>query len=302
MLRGVIFFSVVQWAATPTIVRPVLRAIGARFGFTTDFTHHVFSAPRVLIQDLLVIAVTLVVASLLVSTERRPPGIPPAAFVLRRTNLSDGRPSLGRYAIGCIVAPILLSAILGVLAVAGVVHVDLQDRAIGDLVRHQAVLIPTFVCAGFAEEFLIRGYLLRTLSDGLGFPVAMLATSALFAVGHYLEGDTLAGSFGVFEFAVFSCLAIRATGSLAFSAGYHAAWDYTESAIYGVPDSSFFFAGAFAHSTLRGPALLTGGDAGPEASVLLLAVMAVPILLLLRAASSIMSVSTNSADPTALPT
>ena len=295
ILRAVVFFFIVQWVATPIIIKPVLRAIGTRFGFVTDFTNHVFSAPRVLIQDLLVIALILIVASLLILTEQRPPGFVLSTAVIRRTNLSDGRPWVGRYAIGCIAAPILLSVILGVLATAGFMHVSLQDLQISNLIRHQSVLIPTFATAGFAEEFLIRGYLLRALSDGLGFWAAMLVTSVLFALGHYAEGDTLGGSIGVFEFSVFCCLAIRATGSLVFSAGFHAAWDYTESAIYGVADSSFFFAGAFAHSTFRGPAILTGGAAGPEASMLLLAVMAVLILLLLRYTSSDVFARTNSA-------
>ncbi len=295
ILRATAFFFTVQWLATPIIVRPVLRAIGTRFGFVTDFNNHVFSAPRVLIQDLLVIALSLIVASLLILTEQRPPGFSFSMALVRRTNLSDGRPWAGRYAIGCITAPILLSVILGILVTADLMHVSLQESGVGNLVRHQAVLIPTFAAAGFAEEFLIRGYLLRALSDGLGFWAAMLVTSVLFALGHYAEGDTLGGSIGVFEFAVFSCLAIRVTGSLVFSAGFHAAWDYTESAVYGVPDSSFFFAGAFAHSTFRGPAILTGGAAGPEASMLLLAVMAVLILLLLRYPSSNMFARTNSA-------
>ena len=286
VLRAAAFFFIVQWLATPIIVRPILRAIGTRFGFVTDFTNHVFSAPRVLIQDILVIALGLMVATLLILSERRAPGFSLFTAVMRRTNLSDGRPWAGRYAIGCITAPILLSMILGILAAAGLMRVSLQDAGVTDFIRHQAVLIPTFATAGLAEEFLIRGYLLRALADGLGFWAAMLLTSVCFALGHYAEGDTPGGSIGVFEFAIFSCLAIRATGSLVFSAGFHAAWDYTESAIYGVPDSSFFFAGALGHSTFRGPAVLTGGAAGPEASVLLLAVMAAMILVLLRYTSS----------------
>ncbi len=295
ILRAIAFFFTVQWLGTPIIVRPVLAAIGTRFGFVTDFNNHVFSAPRVLIQDLLVIALSLIVAGLLILTEQRPPGSSFSTALVRRTNLSDGRPWTRRYAIGCITAPILLSVILGILATADLMHVSLQEPGVESLVRHQAVLIPTFAAAGFAEEFLIRGYLLRALSDGLGFWAAMLVTSVLFALGHYAEGDTLGGSIGVFEFAVFSCLAIRATGSLVFSAGFHAAWDYTESAAYGVPDSSFSFAGAFARSTFQGPAILTGGAAGPEASMLLLAVMAVLILLLLRRAPSGTFAWTNSA-------
>ncbi len=286
VLRAATFFAMMQWLAIPILVRPILHATGTRFGFVNDFTNHVFSAPRVLIQDTLVAALVVIVATLLILTERRPPSESLLTTVARRSNLSDGRSWIRRCAVGCIAGPLLLSFILGTLAMLGVMQGSVQDAGVTDLIHHQAVLIPTFAAAGFAEELLNRGYLLRALSDGLGFWAAALLTSAFFAWSHYAEGDTLVGSLGVFEFAVFSCLAIRTTGSLAFSIGFHAAWDYAESAIYGVSDSSFTFAGAFARSTFQGPVALTGGAAGPEASMLLLAVMAGMILALLRHTSS----------------
>ena len=71
--------------------------------------------------------------------------------------------------------------VLGVLAALGVMRVGAKDVAMTDVIRHQTVLILNFAAAGCAEELLNRGYVLRTLSDGLGFGTATLLTSAFFA-------------------------------------------------------------------------------------------------------------------------
>ena len=282
VFRAAAFFAIIQWVATPFMITPILHAIGVRYDLVNDFKNHVFSAPRVAIQDLLITTIVVIVSTSLILTERRPPLGSLFTTVARRMNLSDGRPWVLRCLIGCFAGPVLLSAILGTLFALGDMRIDLQHMSLTDLIRQQAVMILTFAAAGVAEELLCRGYVLRTLSDGLGFPAAAILTSAYFAWMHYAEGDTVTGSLGVFEFAIFSCLAIRTSGSLAFSIGFHGAWDYAESAIYGVPDSSFTFAGTFARSTFHGPIALTGGSAGPEASALLLAIWVVMIVTLLR--------------------
>jgi hypothetical protein len=46
----------------------------------------------------------------------------------------------------------------------------------------------------------------------------------------------------------------------------HTAFDFGETFLYSVPDSGVVFPGHLSDSTLSGPAWLTGGTAGPEAS------------------------------------
>jgi uncharacterized protein len=47
----------------------------------------------------------------------------------------------------------------------------------------------------------------------------------------------------------------------------HASFDFAETFLYSVPDSGMIFPGHLSNATLHGPAWLTGGTAGPEASV-----------------------------------
>jgi uncharacterized protein len=124
----------------------------------------------------------------------------------------------------------------------------------------------TFV--GLFEEFLFRGYTLFTLSSGVGFWLAASLLSLLFAAVHLENsGEGRVGVAGVFVVGMLWCFTVRRTGSLWFAVGMHAAFDFGETFLYSVPDSGMVLPGHLSDATLHGPAWLTGGTVGPEASV-----------------------------------
>jgi uncharacterized protein len=124
----------------------------------------------------------------------------------------------------------------------------------------------TFV--GLFEEFLFRGYTLFTLSSGVGFWLASSLLSLLFAAVHLENsGEGRVGVAGVFVVGMLWCFTVRRTGSLWFAVGMHAAFDFGETFLYSVPDSGMVLPGHLSDATLHGPAWLTGGTVGPEASV-----------------------------------
>ncbi len=139
-----------------------------------------------------------------------------------------------------------------------------------------------FVPAGFFEEFLYRGYAQRTLTEGISFWGATLLTSFWFGWTHNAEGAPVMKAVTAFAVAIFWCLTLRVTGSIAFAIGFHVSWDFMEEAIFGSSDSTFEFAGQLAASTPIGPVWLIGGAVGPEASILLLVPLAVLILIMAR--------------------
>ncbi len=67
--------------------------------------------------------------------------------------------------------------------------------------------------------------------------------------------------------------------------GLHLAWNWAQAGIFGVTvsGSDLSSLGLF-ESTMSGPAVLTGGGFGPEASVFAILVCAVPTVLFLRKA------------------
>ncbi|MGH9716547.1 MAG: lysostaphin resistance A-like protein [Candidatus Acidiferrales bacterium] len=137
------------------------------------------------------------------------------------------------------------------------------------IAKYAAIWAVGFVLVGLAEEFVFRGYAQYTLSIGIGFWPAAIVMSALFGGAHLLNaGEDWAGAASVFVFGLFACFTLWRTGNLWFAIGFHAAGDYAESFIYSVPDSGTLATGHLLHSSFHGPAWLTGGTVGPEASAL----------------------------------
>ncbi len=126
-----------------------------------------------------------------------------------------------------------------------------------------------FLLVGIAEEFMFRGYAQITLADGIGFWPAAICWSLLFGALHLGNvGEGWPGAISVALFGLLCCFILRRTGNLWFAIGLHAAMDYAETFIYSVPDSGTLAVGQLLHSSLHGPAWLTGGSIGPEGSAL----------------------------------
>ena len=75
-------------------------------------------------------------------------------------------------------------------------------------------------------------------------------------------------------------VALWRTGSLWWGIGFHMAWDWAQSFLYGVPDSGALFQGRLFATHASGNPLLSGGATGPEGSLLFLpiTVILIPVL------------------------
>jgi uncharacterized protein len=144
----------------------------------------------------------------------------------------------------------------------------------GVAVKYGLLYAVAFLFTGFFEEFGFRGYLQYTLGSGIGFWPSALILSFLFGFVHLGNpgeakiGAAMAGFFGLL--AAFSLLR---TGSLWFAVGMHAAFDWTETFFYGVPDSGMPAQGFLLKSAFHGPDWLTGGSVGPEGSYVVFVVL-----------------------------
>jgi membrane protease YdiL (CAAX protease family) len=143
-----------------------------------------------------------------------------------------------------------------------------------------------FILVGLHEEYLLRGYALYTLSEGIGFWPAAVVLASVFATLHtFNKGEARVGIIMTALFALFASVTLRYTGNLWMAAGLHAGWDWGQSYFYGTPNSGLVLPGHLLNPHTQGPAWLTGGSVGPEGSVLtlvLLAVMSILFVLLYR--------------------
>src|SRR6202165_886592 len=194
------------------------------------------------------------------------------SFLEHRLVVAYGLPV--RQAFGRLFWQGFLFGFLEISAVIGLIYA-FGGYSFGPLALHGAqvvywgvlwLLCLTFV--GLFEEFLFRGYSLFTLGSGIGFWPAALLLSLFFAAVHLQNsGEGRIGVAGVFLVGLLWCFTVRRTGSLWFAVGMHAAFDFGETFLYSVPDSGMLFPGHLSSATLRGPSWLTGGTAGPEASL-----------------------------------
>ncbi len=158
-----------------------------------------------------------------------------------------------------------ISAMIGVIATFGSYHFG--DLAIhgANLLRWAAFWGAFFVLVGLYEEFAFRGYV---QAQAVSFwPAAVLLSAAFGFVHRTNQGESKMGLAGIVLTGLFWCLTLRRTGNLWFAVGMHASFDFGETFLYSVPDSGYIFPGHLSNATLAGPAWLTGGSAGPEASV-----------------------------------
>ena len=123
--------------------------------------------------------------------------------------------------------------------------------------------------AGVNEEIMARGILFRVVEDAFGTWAALVVSSLLFGFAHYSNPNaTLWSSIAIaIEAGLLLGMAYAWTRSLWFCMGLHAAWNFTQGPLLGIPVSGFDLDGLL-RSTTQGPVLLSGGEFGAEASVL----------------------------------
>jgi membrane protease YdiL (CAAX protease family) len=173
----------------------------------------------------------------------------------------------GRFWQGIGLGFVSITLLLAVLRVAGAFRfgtIALHGIGVAEFAGLYAV---AFLLIGLEEEFRYRGYALRTLASGIGFWPAAITIAALFGCMHLgNRGETWMGAFNAGLSGLFLCLLLRRTGDLWMAIGFHTAWDWAQSFLYGVPDSGVTVPGHFLESTFSGPPWLTGGSVGPEGS------------------------------------
>lgn len=106
----------------------------------------------------------------------------------------------------------------------------LQPQVVRTLISHLANL-----CIAWNEEMLYRGYGLHSLSQAIGFPAAVALLVPMFAWGHGEGWQVFVGQ-STFGLALTGLRIV--SNSIWLPIGYHAAWNYIQTAVLGPPDAS----------------------------------------------------------------
>ena len=135
------------------------------------------------------------------------------------------------------------------------------------------------------EEILWRGLVYRLCAKVFGSWGALLLSAALFSAKHMLGTPdvTFAAFVGVLLGGILLAAAYAATGRLWLPIGLHFGWNFAEGTVFGTAVSGVTgLDQTILAGKLSGPALWSGGQFGPEASVAALSVLIAANAYLLR--------------------
>ena len=136
-----------------------------------------------------------------------------------------------------------------------------------DLISSPLLWLVGMLLVGVTEEYFFRGYALQSLWRGAGFWPAALITTALFAGLHLVKPHENTIDIGmIFALGLIICISVRITGSLWWAVGWHAAFDFGQLFIIGTRNGGSVPQGRLFDVTFPGPAWITGGELGTEAS------------------------------------
>jgi len=215
------------------------------------------------------------------------------AKIERRPNATFGlgrRHGLRTFLAGLGWGVALLSLLILSLRVTGLLVFDARLLFGRSALRYGAVWFAAFLLVGLFEEYFFRGYLQFTLARGLsgiygwfGAPVNDTLgfwTSAVllsFGFGFTHKGNAGESPIGLLSAGIIGvvfCLSLWRTGSLWWAIGFHAAWDWAQSFLYGVADSGTMVEGHLFSTHPVGRPILSGGLTGPEGSIFILPIVA----------------------------
>jgi membrane protease YdiL (CAAX protease family) len=167
-----------------------------------------------------------------------------------------------------------------------------------DILGYGAMWLLGFLMVGLLEEYLTRGYILYTLTRGLaglyqwafrtrhsavlGFWTSAVIVSILFGLGHSSnKGESPLGLLSAGLASMLFCLSLSRTGSLWWAIGFHTAWDWAQSFLYGVADSGTMIPHHLLATHPVGKPFLSGGATGPEGSIFIVPIVALASLVII---------------------
>jgi membrane protease YdiL (CAAX protease family) len=257
------------WMAIVTVLQ---LAIGLALRELHLLGSHAFLDPADMLEsDLLMVLVPVMCATMFMAR-------------IERRSLRDyylpGRDLFGRnFFVGTLWGLAAVSLLIGLIAAGGgyrITGLALREH----VVYYVFLWLAAALAIGIVEEIAFRGYLLRTLGDGIGFLGAALLLSLGFGALHYFtkpyerwEDFASTGLLGLFI-----CLTVRRTGNLSWGMGFHFAFDWAAIFFFSGRNAGEYAPGRLLATVWQASDRITGGMLGPEASWFVFPVIALLFL------------------------
>jgi hypothetical protein len=255
---------------------------------TVKTTSEITVTPSLFTGESIAFLVILLVTWIMAKVERRPLSVYGLGISRKFVQFFAG----WAWGVAC------LSLLVLTLWKTGLLVIDRRLLFGSDILRYGTIWLLSFLQVGLLEEYLTRGYLQYTLTRGLagiyqwafktrhsaalGFWTSAVIFSILFGLGHsHNPGESPIGLLSAGLAAMVFCLSLWRTGSLWWAVGFHAAWDWAQSFLYGVADSGAMVQHRLLATHPVGKPILSGGATGPEGSIFVVAILALVSLIII---------------------
>lgn len=175
---------------------------------------------------------------------------------------------------GLFIGFLLISAVVGLQVLTASITFREIDFSVNSLIS-LVFIFPFWLIQSGTEELLTRGWLFPVVSRNSNLWVGTAVSSLLFAVLHL--GNPSVSWISLLNIALFgllACLYVLKTDNIWGISAIHAAWNYFQGSFYGLNVSGL----STAYATMRfqetaTSEYLSGGDFGPEGSLIASAVL-----------------------------
>jgi len=172
-------------------------------------------------------------------------------------------------------------AVLAAVIFASAPEISWTREPAGIFLVRLVSFLALFAAVGFTEEIVMRGYILRNLLLDMNARAAVALSAFIFAIFHAANpGFEPLAMANIFLVGVYLALVALKEGSLWYPIGFHFAWNFLLGFVLSLPVSGVPVEGAVVIERDGSPSIFSGGNFGPEASVVCSALL---IFLVLRA-------------------
>jgi len=173
------------------------------------------------------------------------------------------RGSLKQWGLGAITATTLVLVFVLLIAVIGefrIVEYRSGLRLINNLLM--------FVTGSLFQEMILLCVIYRLTEELAGSWISLIVSLSLFAGVHLLNANESVESVAMLMLSSLILVApFVLTRRIWLSWGFHAGWNFMQAGIFGMPNSGVIFKGWMV-TEIEGPAWITGGAVGLEATYL----------------------------------
>jgi len=255
-LRAIVFFAATFGLLTLAQIY-FLGSIADRLHIGQEL-----SAGAIALNEIAIFVVALLVTALFALYERR--SIGSYGMPIARAFSGD---TLAGFIAGIVMAGAVAAGMiaLGGMQVSGLALTG-QALAMAGL-----AWLGANVCVGIAEELWFRAYFLQTLWRSIGFWPGAAAVALVFAALHYFfkDGENVWDVITLVSLSLLMSWSVLRSGTLWFAVGFHIAFDFMQFFVIGTPNGNQVPQGHMLNASFHGPAWLTGGVLGTEASFLM---------------------------------